>query len=68
MGRKKQFERHVNLSLSAEMLARVDASLADGEVRLDLIRTAIERELNRRNSPSNSSEVSTYPRKYKKGY
>jgi metal-responsive CopG/Arc/MetJ family transcriptional regulator len=48
MGRKKQFDQRVLLSLSAEMLAGIDAALQDQEARLDLIREAIERELKRR--------------------
>jgi hypothetical protein len=48
VGRKKQFEERLTLPMSAEMLARIDASLDENEVRLDLIRFAIEQELIRR--------------------
>lgn len=48
MGRKKQFEERITLPLSADMLARIDAVLADDEPRLDMIREAIEREIKRR--------------------
>lgn len=45
VGRKKQFEKRLTLPLSEEMLARVDNALAEGEARLDLIRTAIDKEI-----------------------
>lgn len=48
VGRKKEFESRITLPLSAEMLAGVDAVLAEGEPRLDMIREAIEREIKRR--------------------
>jgi metal-responsive CopG/Arc/MetJ family transcriptional regulator len=48
VGRKKEFENRITLPLSAEMLAGVDAVLADDEPRLDMIREAIEREIKRR--------------------
>lgn len=48
VGRKKQFEQRITLPLSAEMLAQVDAALQGDEVRLDFIRSAIDRELERR--------------------
>ena len=48
MGRKKLWDERILLPLTSEMLERLDASLADGETRLDLIREAIERELKRR--------------------
>lgn len=48
MGRKKLWDERILLPLAAEMLERLDANLAEGETRLDLIRTAIERELRRR--------------------
>ena len=48
MGRKKLWNERILLSLASEALGRVDAALRDGEVRLDLIREAIERELKRR--------------------
>lgn len=48
MGRKKLWAERITLPLSTETLERVDASLDEGEARLDLIRDAIERELKRR--------------------
>lgn len=47
-GRKKLFGIRITLPLSDDMAERIDAALAPGEVRLDLIRDAIERELKRR--------------------
>lgn len=43
-----EFPIRITLPLTAEMLKRADAALADGEVRLDLIRQALDRELKRR--------------------
>lgn len=48
MGRKKLWDERILLPLTTETLGRIDAGLADGENRLDLIREAIERELKRR--------------------
>lgn len=48
VGRKKEFEKRITLPLPAGMLERVDAILADNETRLDLIRSAIDRETGRR--------------------
>lgn len=48
VGRKKEFEESLRLPLAAGTTARIDAMLAEGEPRLDLIRDAIERELVRR--------------------
>jgi hypothetical protein len=48
MGRKKLWEENINLPLPKGAKARMDAALEEGEARLDLIRTAIERELKRR--------------------
>lgn len=48
MGRKKLWAENVNLTLPLGAKARMDAALHDGEDRLDLIRTAIDRELVRR--------------------
>jgi len=48
MGRKKLWPERLTLPISTEMLERMDAMLADGEMRLDLIREAIEKELKRR--------------------
>jgi hypothetical protein len=48
MGRKKQFTERIQLPLAEGTTAKIDSVLADGEVRLDFIRAAIERELKRR--------------------
>lgn len=48
MGRKKEFPERLTLPLTTEMVEEIDASLEDGEARLDMIRTAIDRELKRR--------------------
>jgi hypothetical protein len=48
MGRKKLWDERILLPLKAETLARLDQLLHEDEVRLDLIREAIERELKRR--------------------
>lgn len=45
MGRTKQWHENINLTLPEGAKARMDAALNEGEDRLDLIRTAIEREL-----------------------
>jgi len=51
MGRKKLWTDRLTLPLAAETVERMDAALQDNEVRLDLIREAIERELKRREKP-----------------
>ncbi|MBB6353467.1 hypothetical protein ACFFTN_01485 [Aminobacter aganoensis] len=48
MGRKKLWRENINLTLPEGAKARMDSLLKDGEDRLDLIRAAIERELERR--------------------
>jgi len=48
VGRKKEFPNRITLPLSDEMLAGIDAARVDDEDRLTLIRTAIEKELKRR--------------------
>lgn len=48
MGRKKLWTERLTVPLSEETVTRMDAALRDGEVRLDLIREAIEKELKRR--------------------
>lgn len=48
MGRKKLFAERITLPLTTETLERLDTLLHEGEVRLDLIREAIDRELKRR--------------------
>lgn len=48
MGRKKQWSEQLRLPLAEGTTARIDAVLAEGEARLDMIREAIEREIERR--------------------
>lgn len=48
MGRKKINEEQMPARLPGGTLARIDAVLAAGEKRSDLVREAIERELRRR--------------------
>lgn len=48
VGRRKEFDESLRLPLVAGTTARIDAVLAAGEPRLDLIRDAIEREIKRR--------------------
>lgn len=48
VGRKKQWTERLTLPLMKETVDAMDAALELGEVRLDLIREAIERELRRR--------------------
>ena len=48
VGRPKLYELRMMLSISAGMIADIDAVSAKGETRADLIRVAIEREIERR--------------------
>jgi hypothetical protein len=50
MPRRKVFQRNINLPITDAQLARIEAVLHKdtGEVRVGFIRTAIERELERR--------------------
>lgn len=48
VGRKKQWTERIQLPLAEGTTARIDRLLRKPEVRLDLIRAAIERELKRR--------------------
>lgn len=48
MGRKKLWPERLTLPLTTEAVERIDASLEEGEARVDMIRTAIDRELKRR--------------------
>lgn len=52
MGRPKLYPERITLPLTAEMLKRADAALADGEERVAMIREAIDRELTRRERDS----------------
>jgi hypothetical protein len=48
MGRKKRWPERVGAKFAVGTLDRIAAVLAKGEVRLDFIREAVERELERR--------------------
>lgn len=48
IGRPKLYGQQILLLLSNGMLADIDAVIREGETRLDLIRAAIEREIERR--------------------
>jgi hypothetical protein len=48
IGRPKLYGQQILLLLSAGMLADIDAIVGEDETRLDLIRGAIEREIERR--------------------
>ena len=48
MGRKKEFPERLTLPLTTETVERIDSSLEKDEARVDMIRSAIDRELKRR--------------------
>jgi len=48
MGRPKQFDERIQLTLVEGTTGRIDALLGDGEYRLNFIRTAIEVEIAKR--------------------
>lgn len=48
MGRPKQFDERIQLTLVEGTTGRIDALLENGEYRLDFIRTAIEVEIAKR--------------------
>lgn len=48
MGRKKEWTEQLRLPLAEGTTERIDSVLEEGEARLDLIRSAIEREIKRR--------------------
>jgi len=48
MGRPKQFDERIQLTLVDGTTGRIDALLDDSEYRLDFIRTAIETEISKR--------------------
>jgi hypothetical protein len=56
VGRKKQWTERIQLPLAEGTLARIDGLLRDDEVRLDMIREAIEREIKRRSRKSDRDE------------
>jgi hypothetical protein len=51
MGRPKQFDERIQLTLVEGTTTRIDALLGENEYRLDFIRTAIEAEVERRTAP-----------------
>lgn len=51
MGRTKKFDSRITLPLTSKIVGRIAAVLEPGEVRLDFIRKAIDRELKRREKP-----------------
>lgn len=48
MGRPKQFDERIQLTLVEGTTCRIDGLLSDSEYRLDFIRTAIEAEIVKR--------------------
>ena len=52
MPRRKLFEARINLPLTADLLARIDAALEADEYRVDFVRNALKRELERREKKS----------------
>ena len=54
MGRKRINEEQTPARLPAGTLDRIDAVLSDGEKRADFIRSAVERELKRRERKATS--------------
>ena len=56
MGRPKQFDERIQLTLVEGTTARVDALLGEDEYRLDFIRTAIEAEIEKRMPRSSLSQ------------
>lgn len=48
MGRKKQWTERIQLPLAEGTTERIDSLLSENEVRLNFIRSAIEREITRR--------------------
>lgn len=51
MGRKKQWDARVNVTLTKALKDKIALALGPNEVALDLIREAIDRELKRRERP-----------------
>ncbi len=48
MGRPKQFDERIQVTLVEGTTARMDALLSEGEYRLDFVRAAIETEIQKR--------------------
>ncbi len=62
MGRKKLYSNRVTVPLSDEMLESMDAVLMPKEQRLDMVRSAIEREVARRKLSPSEDEGLTFKR------
>lgn len=59
MGRPKQYDQRIQLTLVDGTTGRIDALLDDGEYRLDFIRTAIEAEIEKRTLSKPASKQSS---------
>lgn len=59
MGRPKQFDERIQVTMVEGTTARIDALLDDGEYRLDFIRTAIEAEIRKRSRKSGEAQPPT---------
>jgi metal-responsive CopG/Arc/MetJ family transcriptional regulator len=66
MGRKRINEDHTPARLPAGTLDRIEAVLREREKRSDFIRTAIERELKRREGSEVANRTMVQPRKNQK--
>ena len=67
MGRPKQFDERIQLTLVAGTTARVDALLRHGEYRLDFVRAAIEAEIEKRTLMAPAAESSSGKKPASKG-
>jgi len=59
VGRRKEFRERIALPLAEGTLARIDARREVGEARLDVIRMAIEREIERRDEVARKANEET---------
>jgi len=62
MGRKKRWPERVGAKFAAGTLDRIAAVLAKDEVRLDFIREAVEREIQRRERAAERAAPKKRPR------
>ena len=60
MGRPKQFDERIQLTLVEGTTGRIDALLEDGEYRLDFIRTDIEVEIAKRSQESRRRSAASH--------
>lgn len=67
MGRAKLWEENINLTLPKGAKARIDAVRQEGEDRLDVIRTAIDKEVERRERIAPPKKPSTARKKPSRG-